>query len=391
MASGVDLTIQGMRSVGNGLDSLGQGLDRRREYNAQQDAANAKRQAAEDAATARTEMSAELSPLATAAQDPNFDQATFIQMSNTMREKIVQSGDMDLLRSLESIERAAKENRKEVTDAAKTVKSDAKQAGRDAKVAEDLAFKGRAEIRTIKDKHNDLSKNTNIRREAFTQIQTVADADPSAAGDLSLIFSYMKILDPPSTVREGEQALAEQARGVPDGIRNLYNKLLTGERLTPEQRADFATKSEDVYRSALKGQKDTDAATLQELQEIAGSDPAKLDLYKKKVFSRTADEELKDLDTKAEARKKKKEEKARKEKEEPLSAGSEGKPPLRTYGKKAGDVIFEKNKAAFMPLVEQTNKDRAAAGLQPMSDSEINAQIIKSLNESGVVIDPTLP
>jgi len=61
----------------------------------------------------------------------------------------------------------------------------------------------------------------------------------SAAGDLSAIFTYMKVLDPTSVVREGEQATAANARGIPDAVRNTYNNLMTGERLTPKQRDDF--------------------------------------------------------------------------------------------------------------------------------------------------------
>ena len=38
---------------------------------------------------------------------------------------------------------------------------------------------------------------------------------PDAAGDMALIFSYMKMLDPNSTVREGEYATAQDAGSIP--------------------------------------------------------------------------------------------------------------------------------------------------------------------------------
>jgi hypothetical protein len=75
---------------------------------------------------------------------------------------------------------------------------------------------------------------------AYRKMVSVAK-NPSPAGDISLVFSFMKLNDPGSTVREGEQAQASQAANVPDRIRNLYNNVLTGQRLTPEQRADFLT------------------------------------------------------------------------------------------------------------------------------------------------------
>ena len=75
-------------------------------------------------------------------------------------------------------------------------------------------------------------------RDAYTRINQSAQ-DPSAAGDLALIFNYMKMLDPGSVVREGEFATAQNAAGVPDRIRNLANRLVNGERLNENQRNDF--------------------------------------------------------------------------------------------------------------------------------------------------------
>ena len=69
----------------------------------------------------------------------------------------------------------------------------------------------------------------------------------TAAGDLAGIFSYMKILDPGSTVREGEFANAENSRGVPDTVRNLYNKTREGLRLGPQQRKEFIAASDSLF------------------------------------------------------------------------------------------------------------------------------------------------
>lgn len=67
----------------------------------------------------------------------------------------------------------------------------------------------------------------------------IVSAPDTAPGDMSKIFGYMKILDPGSTVREGEYASAEQARGIPESIRAQYNKALEGTRLTTDQRNKF--------------------------------------------------------------------------------------------------------------------------------------------------------
>lgn len=63
--------------------------------------------------------------------------------------------------------------------------------------------------------------------------------DPSAAGDIAMVFNFMKVMDPGSVVREGEFATAASAAGLPDRIIQLADRVDNGMRLTREQRADF--------------------------------------------------------------------------------------------------------------------------------------------------------
>jgi hypothetical protein len=95
-----------------------------------------------------------------------------------------------------------------------------------------------------------------------------AAKDPSAAGDLSLIFAYMKMLDPGSVVREGEFATAQNTAGVPDRIRNLYNRIISGERLNPNQRAEFVNQAKAVY-GAAKQRQDAIVRTYTERAKVA--------------------------------------------------------------------------------------------------------------------------
>ena len=89
---------------------------------------------------------------------------------------------------------------------------------------------------------------------AYNRVSASAQ-DPSGAGDLSLIFNYMKMLDPGSTVREGEFATAQNTGTIGDRVYNVYNKLLSGERLTDGQRKDFVSTAQRIYKSALDQQK----------------------------------------------------------------------------------------------------------------------------------------
>lgn len=71
----------------------------------------------------------------------------------------------------------------------------------------------------------------------------------SPAADMSMIYSFMKINDPGSTVREGEYATAQNATGVPARVTNIYNSLVNGNRLNPAQRDNFLASAKSLYKS----------------------------------------------------------------------------------------------------------------------------------------------
>ncbi len=98
-------------------------------------------------------------------------------------------------------------------------------------------------------------------------------ADPSAAGDLSLIFNYMKVLDPGSTVREGEFATAQSAGSVPAQIIAQYNKVMNGERLAPEQRKDFVNRAERLYKGQETRWSKNTKGRYEKLAKDLGVDP----------------------------------------------------------------------------------------------------------------------
>jgi hypothetical protein len=76
--------------------------------------------------------------------------------------------------------------------------------------------------------------------------------DATAARDMALVFSYMKAMDPGSTVREAEYANATNAAGVTERVKAVWAKLINGEILTPAQRADFIATAGDIYEGHLQ-------------------------------------------------------------------------------------------------------------------------------------------
>jgi len=97
------------------------------------------------------------------------------------------------------------------------------------KIAEEARLRGEYTKRT-----EDLA----AAERNFQTIQTSA-ADNSGAGDIALVTSFMKMLDPGSVVRETEFATAANAGGMLARLKAIATKVENGQFLSADQRADF--------------------------------------------------------------------------------------------------------------------------------------------------------
>ena len=91
-----------------------------------------------------------------------------------------------------------------------------------ASLTRDQRFKEERELR------NDFEKSTKEFRgltDSYGRILVGAE-DESGLGDMTIIFNYMKMLDPTSTVREGEYASAKDTQGMPESLRVMYNRTI---------------------------------------------------------------------------------------------------------------------------------------------------------------------
>lgn len=141
----------------------------------------------------------------------------------------------------------------EVSKAARTA-----GAERSAQLAAELAQMGitgqqQTAALTLADDFERASSEFFTVDRSFKRIATLART-PSPMGDIGMVFAIMKMYDPPSTVREGEQAQASNAAGVPERIRATYNRLLSGERLGEGQRADIVGTARNLYTTAKADQ-----------------------------------------------------------------------------------------------------------------------------------------
>lgn len=131
-----------------------------------------------------------------------------------------------------------------VAERAKTVNELDKEL-KQGKSRFDQASKLRGEVERVSKVYRDIE-------DAFGRVKAATEGSPSGAGDMALIFNYMKMLDPGSTVREGEFATAAQTGGIPAYLVNSYNKAVDGQMLTPKQRKQFVGQAKKQFDTATK-------------------------------------------------------------------------------------------------------------------------------------------
>lgn len=135
---------------------------------------------------------------------------------------------------------ATQDEAKAAQEAEKTVKEEKKnltEGERDLR----KEFEGLPDVKQFRDVEG-----------AYKRINKAAEKG-TPAGDLALIFNYMKMLDPGSTVREGEFANAATAAPLLTRLGLDWSKVegvWKGNRLTPEMRDDFLDQAKGQYLGA---------------------------------------------------------------------------------------------------------------------------------------------
>jgi len=103
---------------------------------------------------------------------------------------------------------------------------------------------------TLRDEFNSLTKDFRTVQDAYSKIKKAA---PTGAGDMSLLYSYVKLLDPGSVVRESEFATAAASGSYGERIQGLVQRALTGQRLPDTLRADFMREADSIYQGQKRG------------------------------------------------------------------------------------------------------------------------------------------
>ena len=134
---------------------------------------------------------------------------------------------------------------------------------------------------TLKDT---MTEEARLRGEYTTRTQGLTDAernfaiiqisavDDTGAGDIALVTSFMKMLDPGSVVRETEFATAANTGGLFTKLSSLVSKIESGKFLSPAQRTEFQNLSKK-YLDAAKTQEQGVKESYQAIVENYGLNP----------------------------------------------------------------------------------------------------------------------
>lgn len=98
---------------------------------------------------------------------------------------------------------------------------------------------------------NDLTETKAVKtlRRAYQNILQTSD---SGAGDMSMVYSYVKMLDEGSVVREAEVALAADAGSLAQKAEGWISKMRSGEKMPPEVRAQFRKEAQIIMETAKR-------------------------------------------------------------------------------------------------------------------------------------------
>ncbi len=108
-------------------------------------------------------------------------------------------------------------------------------------------------------------------RDQFDRVQ-LASQDPTGASDLSMIFAFMKMLDPTSVVRESEFRAAASIGSIPQRLEGFRKKIITGEFLSDGQRANFLAEAVKLFNRS-KSRKEAIDNRFRKISIEQGIDP----------------------------------------------------------------------------------------------------------------------
>jgi hypothetical protein len=130
-------------------------------------------------------------------------------------------------------------------------------------------------ISSLRKEYQSATKDFGTVRDAYGRIKATSSS-ASPAGDIAMIYAFMKMLDPGSVVRETEFATAQNAKPLLDRLGVSWDSVKSaweGTRLQPTVRQDFLKQANSLYSQQL-GQYKNVKNTYGTLSQRFGIDPS---------------------------------------------------------------------------------------------------------------------
>jgi hypothetical protein len=134
----------------------------------------------------------------------------------------------------------------------------AKRAAGAPKVAVDLKDPTAVAMAGLK-MQGDIRQDLKGPKDTATAYQTMYNAatNPTQKGDTTMLYTFFKVLDPQSTVREGEIEMIKQSRSIPEKFKGMAVKLASGQTLLEGERADLLNQAYQYVANQQRGVTET--------------------------------------------------------------------------------------------------------------------------------------
>jgi hypothetical protein len=135
---------------------------------------------------------------------------------------------------------------------------DRKDAGKAPKVSVDLKDPTAVAMAGLK-MQGDIRQDLKGPKDTATAYQTMYNAatNPTQKGDTTMLYTFFKVLDPQSTVREGEIEMIKQSRSIPEKFKGMAQKLASGQTLLESERADLLNQAYQYVANQQRGVNET--------------------------------------------------------------------------------------------------------------------------------------
>lgn len=171
--------------------------------------------------------------------DPTNSYQVMTKLAGIKKRLGYESPDMQMARQKDQLDIAFKKAQINATNALANKRNEPPSTAPDFKAAN-----------TLRDEFNSLTKDFRSVQDAYSKIRKTSN---TGAGDMSMLYQYVKLLDPGSVVRESEFATAAASGSYGERIAGAVKGITSGGRLSNALRNEFLNEADNVYQGQKAG------------------------------------------------------------------------------------------------------------------------------------------